>query len=161
MNWTDTEDRDAATVEVTMPETGCPEGASVLSWLKQPGDEVALGEPLCLVAWDGNTAEVTSPAAGVMRMLALAPGSRARTGGSLAIVDVAARPAERPAPSPATTMPEPLLRPAPIDEPEPPDLGGFLSPAVRRFAAANGIDPASVAGSGRDGRVTLDDLRDG
>jgi len=161
VSWTDTENSDAATVEVTMPETGCPDGASVLNWLKQPGDEVELGEPLCLVAWDGNTAEVTSPAAGVMRMLALAAGSRARTGGSLAIIDVAAKPVERPVPTPATTMPEPLLRPAPIDEPEPADLGQFLSPAVRRFAAANGIDPASVAGSGRDGRVTLGDLRDG
>lgn len=159
MNWSDTEDHGATTVEVTMPETGAADGAAVLTWLKQPGDEVELGEPICLVAWDESRAEVTSPAAGVVRMLALAAGSRARTGGSLAIVDVATQAPERGAPTRASSVPESLLRPAPVREPDPSDLGGFHSPAVRRFAAEHDVDPETIAGSGRDGRVTLDDLR--
>ena len=55
-------------------------------------------------------------------------------------------------------MPDDLLREAPIAEPEPVDLGGFLSPAVRRFAREHGVDPEAVEGTGRGGRVTLRDI---
>jgi 2-oxoglutarate dehydrogenase E2 component (dihydrolipoamide succinyltransferase) len=55
-------------------------------------------------------------------------------------------------------MPPELLRDAPAAEPEPVDLGDFLSPAVRRFSRERGVDPSSVTGTGRDGRVTLRDI---
>lgn len=174
-----------------MPETGSPNGASVLAWLKQPGEEVEDEEPICLVAWDEVTAEVTSPAAGVMRMLALAPGNRAQTGGSLAIIDVGvgglaaeqtpaldAPPIDPPPPldpppieadtrpvpedlhrDAPVAVPEHLLRDAPVAVPERRGLGGFLSPAVRHFVAEQGGDPREVEGTGRDGRVSLADLR--
>jgi 2-oxoglutarate dehydrogenase E2 component (dihydrolipoamide succinyltransferase) len=165
-----------------MPETGSEDGASVLAWLKQPGDQVAAEEPICLVTWADVTAEVTSPAAGVMRMLALAPGSRATAGGSLAIIDVGVGgPAVAPAPPPAPAVeappspplpsegprpsertqavPEHLLRDAPVAEPRRRDPATFLSPAVRRFLGEHERDPSEVAGSGQGGRVSLDDLR--
>jgi len=176
-----------------MPETGSGHGATVVAWLKHPGERVEAEEPICLVAWDEFSAEVTSPAAGVLRMLAVAPGEAAATGASLAVIDVGLRspipeptepPLVEPEPEPEIyqpelepidsfepepdTEPEPvaesepvpdaLVRDAPVADPEPVELGGFLSPAVRRFAGEHGVDPASFAGTGRDGRVTLRDL---
>ena len=82
-------DRPAAgTVEVTMPETGSEAGTRIVLWLKRPGQPVAHDEPLCLVEWDGNRAAVTSPAAGVLRMIAVGAGEAVPVGISLAIVDV-------------------------------------------------------------------------
>jgi 2-oxoglutarate dehydrogenase E2 component (dihydrolipoamide succinyltransferase) len=303
---------ETGTVEVTMPDTGTGQGAAVVAWLKQPGEGVEADEPICVVAWDDNTGEVTSPATGVLRMLAVAPGDEVATGTSLAVVDVGVRAPRRPptpppprpetlprgfepvgsAPPPAeqplepvpvgfepepvefelepvqaeaaepepapdepqhepgeaedeppappaapepfaqptafeappaepeaepdmdpielvgfepepdlepvafepsppvveeetpvaptiedgdepeperpepepepeielVAVPEDLLREAPIGDPEPVDLGGFLSPAVRRFAREHGVDPDEVEGTGMGGRVTLRDI---
>jgi pyruvate dehydrogenase E2 component (dihydrolipoamide acetyltransferase) len=192
VSYSTTDGQRAGTIEVTMPETGSAGGAAVVAWLKQPGRRVEAGEPICLVAWDDVTAEVTSPATGVLRMLALAAGNRAATGTSLAVIDVGVRPpsvepspiskpeiapdevpdelsAAAPVaePTPETEF-EPEPEPAPVPgtefEPEPEpvpvpaDLGSFLSPAVRRFSREHDVDPDSVEGTGRDGRVTLRDL---
>ena len=183
MTFSSIDDQDPGTVEVTMPETGSSEGASVLAWLKQPGEQVKAEEPICLVAWDDVTAEVTSPAAGVMRMLALAPGNRAETGGSLAIIDVGVTgpagadqalaiepapsepapieqpPIDPPASEEKRAVPEHLVRDAPVAGPPRRDPGSFLSPAVRRFVSEHEVDPGEIAGTGRDGRISLADLR--
>jgi pyruvate/2-oxoglutarate dehydrogenase complex dihydrolipoamide acyltransferase (E2) component len=177
VSYSSTDEQAPGTVEVTMPETGSPEGAAVVAWLKQPGEQVEAEEPICLVAWDEVTAQVTSPAAGVMRMLALAPGHRAHTGGSLAIIDLGVggrradpapggKPASEepavataPVEDPARAVPEDLLREAPVSVPERSDHAAFLSPAVRRFASEHGVDPGAVEGTGRDRRVTLGDLQ--
>ena len=58
-------------------------------------------------------------------------------------------------------MPESLIRNAPIDDAGSIEPGEFLSPAVRRFAREHDVDPRQVAGSGRDGRVSLRDLAAG
>jgi hypothetical protein len=44
----------AGTVEVTMPETGSPNGARVIAWRRRPGELVDGNEPLCVVAWDAR-----------------------------------------------------------------------------------------------------------
>jgi pyruvate/2-oxoglutarate dehydrogenase complex dihydrolipoamide acyltransferase (E2) component len=78
----------SATVEVTMPETGSPEMARLSAWLKRPGETVQVEEAICLVAWAGSSAEVASPAAGVLRMVAVAAGDQLTIGGALAVIDV-------------------------------------------------------------------------
>ncbi len=160
MSYSPTEDGQAGTVEVTMPETGSPGGASVVAWLKQPGEQVEAEEPICLVAWDDITAEVASPTAGVLRMLALGQGNRAETGTSLAVIDIGVRKrtADPPPEDDQRAVPDGLLRDAPVAAADTVDLGEFLSPAVRRFTERNEIDPSSVRGTGRGGRVTLSDL---
>ncbi len=160
MSYSSTDGQQAGTIEVTMPETGSADGAAVVAWLKQPGRRVEAGEPICLVAWDDVTAEVTSPATGVLRMLALAAGHRAATGTSLAVIDVGVQPpSAEPSTIPALEiLPDELPSAAPAAQPRPVDLGGFLSPAVRRFSHEHDIDPGSIEGTGRDGRVTLRDL---
>ena len=78
---------DAPTVDVTMPETGSEAGTTVVAWLVEPGQQVELDEPICLVSWDGTTAEVGSPATGVLRMLSVGAGVTVPTGTSLALID--------------------------------------------------------------------------
>jgi pyruvate/2-oxoglutarate dehydrogenase complex dihydrolipoamide acyltransferase (E2) component len=89
---TGTDTDEPTTVEVTMPETGSRDGATIVAWLKRPGDLVRTGESLCKVLWDDGAAEVESPADGVMRLVATAEGALARTGSTLAVVDLEGQP---------------------------------------------------------------------
>jgi pyruvate/2-oxoglutarate dehydrogenase complex dihydrolipoamide acyltransferase (E2) component len=52
-----------------MSETGSEAGTTLVAWLVEPGQPVELDEPICLVSWDGATAEVGCPATGVLRTL--------------------------------------------------------------------------------------------
>jgi len=76
------------TVEVTMPPTGSEMPVTVTAWLKHPGDRVEQQEAICVVGWGDATAEVASPASGVLRMVTLAAGDKATVGGTLAVVDL-------------------------------------------------------------------------
>jgi pyruvate/2-oxoglutarate dehydrogenase complex dihydrolipoamide acyltransferase (E2) component len=76
------------TVEVTMPPTGAETQVTVTAWLKHPGDRVAEQEAICLVGWGEATAEVASPASGVLRMVTVAAGDTVTVGATLAVVDL-------------------------------------------------------------------------
>lgn len=131
-----------------MPETGSDTEPQVVAWLRHPGEWVESAEALLVVAWDGLMAHVEAPAAGVLKTICVGTGGAAATGGSLALIEVAAA--------------EPNPAPIEVSAPEPPpprrNLRLFLSPAVRRIAAERDIDPYELEGSGRDGRVTLADV---
>lgn len=170
------------TVDVTMPDTGSSSGTTVRAWLKRSGEAVDVDEPICLVSWEGMTAEVGSPAPGVLRMISVSAGTSVPAGTSLALVDTQPtpprssepemrdsdtelpveaaidEPASDAAPA-AAVVPGPLLRDAPVTASASPDLRRFVSPAVRRFAREHGLDLERVDGTGRDGRVTLFDLQ--
>ena len=90
-----------AAVEVTMPETGAPDGALLISWLKRPGSAVEADEPICLVRVGDLTAEIVSPAAGVIGAIYAEAGRRALPGSSLAEV-----------------LPAPVVELAPVAEPD-------------------------------------------
>jgi pyruvate/2-oxoglutarate dehydrogenase complex dihydrolipoamide acyltransferase (E2) component len=81
------------TVEVTMPPTGGEIEVILTAWLKHPGDPVGEHEALCLVGWGSETAEVGSPASGVMRMVTVAAGDRVTVGATLAVIDLRVGPA--------------------------------------------------------------------
>jgi len=119
---------------------------TILRWLKQPGDQVAVGDPLVIVVND--RAEVALPAtlAGVLSQHLLAEGATAAVG-----VPVAAFvPAEQAAPaeSPASLA-------ADRRSTEPPNR---ITPVARRIAMAGGLDPLGLAGTGASSRVTKADV---
>jgi len=135
--------------------------ATLGEWLKQPGDAVAADEPIASLETDKVSVEVPSPVAGVMGDHAVKVGDTVSVGALLATVDAGgAAPAKAEAPQPAATRaPESAARPAaqPSDE-APAQSSAALSPSVRRAVLELGVDPAQVKGTGKDGRLTKEDV---
>lgn len=127
--------------------------AVVSGWLRQVGDRVALNDPLVELETDKVSVEVPAPAEGVVAEILLSKGDEARPGQVLARL----RPVEdRVTPVvAAVTVPGAAPRVAP---PAGKDRSGWFSPAVRKALAETGLDPRSLHGSGRDGRLTLADV---
>ncbi|WP_430913269.1 2-oxoglutarate dehydrogenase complex dihydrolipoyllysine-residue succinyltransferase [Methylobacterium sp. sgz302541] len=143
--------------------------ATIGRWFKKPGDTVAADEPLVELETDKVTLEVNAPAAGELGEILVKDGETVEPGALLGSIVEAGAGGAKPAPAKA---PEPKAAPAETkaesrteaskeaapakDAParEPGDNG----PAVARIARESGVDPASVAGSGKDGRVTKGDM---
>ncbi|MEP9358447.1 2-oxoglutarate dehydrogenase complex dihydrolipoyllysine-residue succinyltransferase [Sphingomonas sp. KR3-1] len=130
--------------------------ATVGEWLKNPGDPVQLDEPIASLETDKVSVEVGSPVAGVMGEQLVKVGDTVEVGAVIAVVSeggAAAAPSPAPAAAPAPT---PAAAPAPT-----PAAGGeaaALSPSVRRAVLETGVDPSTVQGTGKDGRLTKDDV---
>jgi pyruvate dehydrogenase E2 component (dihydrolipoamide acetyltransferase) len=111
-----------------MPETGSETGTTLVGWLVESGQPVEIDEPICLVSWNETTAEVGSPATGVLRMLSVGAGVTVPTGTSLALIDtqVATQGEDQLEEPEADAEPEPQPIPEPEDEPPNRDDGEFL-----------------------------------
>ena len=133
--------------------------ATLGEWLKQPGDAVAADEPIASLETDKVSVEVPSPVAGIMGQHAVAVGDTVQVGAMLATVDAGgSAPAKQDAPQPAVTeSAAPATAPAPADEPQG-DAAAALSPSVRRAVLEHGVDPATIKGTGKDGRLTKEDV---
>jgi 2-oxoglutarate dehydrogenase E2 component (dihydrolipoamide succinyltransferase) len=130
--------------------------ATLGEWLKQPGDAVAADEPIASLETDKVSVEVPSPVAGVMGAHAVKVGETVQVGAMIATVDAGgAAPAQAAAPQPAVTQaPAASAPPAPEASGE----AAALSPSVRRAVLEHGVDPATIKGTGRDGRITKEDV---
>jgi len=125
----------------------------IASWQVQEGDYVESGQPIFELETDKITSEAMAECSGVISIKS-AEGDEVEIGQTVAVIDEsAARPAGAAAPqaeSPAEAAP--AAAPSASGKEFPP------SPAVRRIAEETGINPASVAGSGKDGRVIKGDM---
>ncbi|HWJ60302.1 MAG TPA: 2-oxo acid dehydrogenase subunit E2, partial [Sphingomicrobium sp.] len=129
--------------------------AVVRAWLKKIGDPVRENDPLVELETDKVTQEVPSPAAGVLTEIILDSDAEAVPGAILARID----PAGEVQGGTAETQVEarhPELRRPPA--PQPDERETRFSPSVRRALQQHGIDPARIAGTGRDGRITREDV---
>ncbi|WP_375270954.1 2-oxoglutarate dehydrogenase complex dihydrolipoyllysine-residue succinyltransferase [Sphingomonas sp.] len=148
--------------------------ATVGEWLKQPGDKVAADEPIASLETDKVSVEVPSPVAGVMGEHAVKVGDTVEVGALLATVDAGgSAPAQSSAPQPAATQ-APAASAGEGDQGgAAPTAGGYgnhgatpvagegpaaLSPSVRRAVLEHGVDPATIKGTGKDGRLTKEDV---
>ncbi|AHE54984.1 2-oxoglutarate dehydrogenase complex dihydrolipoyllysine-residue succinyltransferase [Sphingomonas sanxanigenens] len=137
--------------------------ATIGEWLKQPGDPVKADEPIASLETDKVAVEVPSPVAGVMGAHAAKPGDTVEVGAVIAVIEeggaAASAPAAAAKPAPAAA-PAQIVAPAPAPAPAADDESGPppLSPAVRRLVLEHGLDPSSIKGSGKDGRLTKDDV---
>jgi 2-oxoglutarate dehydrogenase E2 component (dihydrolipoamide succinyltransferase) len=154
--------------------------ATVARWLKQPGEAVAVDDPLVELETDKVTLEVNAPAAGTLSEILVAKDANVSVGGVLGRIAeggagkaAAPRPAAKPA---AVTAPAPKAPPAPAARPAPvagakpapqpatasapagADQLARSGPAVQRLAAESGIDTNRVPSSGKDGRLTKGDM---
>jgi 2-oxoglutarate dehydrogenase E2 component (dihydrolipoamide succinyltransferase) len=129
--------------------------ASVGQWLKQPGEAVAADEAIVALETDKVAVEVPSPVAGVLGEQLFQTGDTVTVGALIArIVEGGVPAAAAPLPAAAAPVP-PAAAPAPAAEPPAYDA---ISPAVRGLLDTYNLDPASVGGSGKDGRLTKGDV---
>jgi len=146
------------TVEIKVPAMGeSVTEATVARWFKKEGESVARDEPLLELETDKVTVEVPAPAAGSIESIAVKAGTTVQVGAILgAIAEGKAGTAAAPAAAPKAEAPKPA--PAPAAAPAAPKADAPAMPAARRIAEESGLSTASVAGTGRDGRVTKGDM---
>ncbi|WP_426572659.1 dihydrolipoamide acetyltransferase family protein [Aquihabitans sp. McL0605] len=158
---------------VVMPQLGetVVEG-TITAWAKQVGDPVAIDDTLFEVSTEKVDTEVPSAVSGYLRALLVDEGATVPIGTPVAVITAGADdPFDPPAPGPAPAAPrEPEPRTAgpaangsgPAGTPAiaavPLAGGSVRTPAVRRLLAEHGLDAAEVVGSGRDGRITRNDV---
>jgi 2-oxoglutarate dehydrogenase E2 component (dihydrolipoamide succinyltransferase) len=152
---------------------------TLAQWLKKPGEAVAADEPIASLETDKVSVEIPSPVAGVLTEQLVQEGDEVAVGAVIARIDDQATASAAPQASPAeaaaaaTTNPSgagetPALRGI-AEAPEPASAEAedasadddhitTLSPAVRRAVLEYHVDPTSIRGTGKDGRLTKDDV---
>ena len=142
---------------------------TLAQWLKKPGEAVAADEPIASLETDKVSVEVPSPVAGFLTEQLVQEGDNVAVGAVIARIDEsatasAAPPAETAAAAttnPAGPAETPLPREdehAPVADAEHDDHITTLSPAVRRAVLEYHVDPSKIRGTGKDGRLTKDDV---
>ncbi|MHB1066681.1 MAG: 2-oxoglutarate dehydrogenase, E2 component, dihydrolipoamide succinyltransferase [Candidatus Nanopelagicales bacterium] len=151
-----------AGTRILMPALGesVTEG-TVTRWLKQVGDQVSTDEPIVEVSTDKVDTEIPAPASGVLTSITVAEDSTVPVGAELGVIGSAPAPAPAPVPAPAPA-PVPAPAPAPVPVPASTSSGdasdAYVTPLVRRLAAQNDIDLATVNGTGVGGRIRKSDV---
>ncbi len=136
--------------------------ATVGQWFKKAGDAVNADEPVVELETDKVTIEVPAPVSGVLGDLVAGEGDTVEVGALLGAIteggDAAAAPAKAAAPAEAKSEPEP----AKTAKASAPAAGGDhdfpLSPAVQKLVTENSLDPSTIKGTGKDGRLTKEDV---
>ncbi|MGV2979664.1 2-oxoglutarate dehydrogenase complex dihydrolipoyllysine-residue succinyltransferase [Camelimonas sp. ID_303_24] len=131
--------------------------ATIGRWFKKAGDAVKADEPLCELETDKVTLEVNAPASGVLAEIVAQEGETVAAGALLGAIAEGAAGAAAAAPAPKKEEAK-AAPPAPAPAPVAAKVAGENGPAVSRIAAESGVNPAAVAGSGKDGRVTKGDM---
>jgi len=146
--------------EVEVPTLGeSVSEATIGEWLKKPGEAVALDEPIASLETDKVAVEVPSPIAGVMGQYLAQVGDNVAVGAVIATIEAGSG-AAAPAPA-AVAAPTPAPAPAPVAAAPTAAAAAeaaTLSPAVRRAVLVFLGDPASIKGTGKDGRITKEDV---
>jgi pyruvate dehydrogenase E2 component (dihydrolipoamide acetyltransferase) len=131
-------------VDIIMPQLGetVLEGV-VTTWYKKPGDAIAADESLFEVETDKVSTAIPCPVKGVVREILVDTGVTVKVGARLAVVDTLSDPSVV-----SSTRPTRLDRNGKTK----------LSPVVRRLLAEAGLAAGQVEGTGRDGRITREDV---
>ena len=167
-------------IEVKVPQL--PESvadATLVAWHKKAGDTVRREENLVDLETDKVVLEVPAPADGVIREIVASDGAVVTSGQLLAILEPGAVAAAPPAPAakdkavPVAAKPAPPPKVAPEPVPRAPTTpaaapaparssasANKMGPAVRKLVEEHDLDPGSIAGSGREGRITKGDVLD-
>jgi pyruvate dehydrogenase E2 component (dihydrolipoamide acetyltransferase) len=140
--------------EVKVPDIGDFEDVPVIEILVAPGDTVEVEQPLVVLESDKATMEVPSPSAGKVVELKVQVGDKVSEGTVVLTLDAAEEPPDEDEPPKPVEKAEPAAEPALL-----PDADEvYASPAVRKKAREDGIDLSKIKGSGRGGRISMQDL---
>jgi len=133
--------------------------ATLLTWKKQQGAAVEADEILIEIETDKVVLEVPAPASGVLSEIVEGDGSTVTSGQLIAKIDTAAKAAAAPAPAAEPKAEAAAEKAAAAPAPASNAAAGVASPAASKILSEKGVDPATVAGSGRDGRITKADAQ--
>ena len=167
----------ATDVEVPALGESITEG-TLANWLKKPGEAVAADEPIAELETDKVSVEVPSPVAGVLTEQLVEAGATVAVGAVIARIDQTASASAASEPTPAQAAAEATTNPSGAGEtpalrddgetiqrqhdPDGPPVDATitttLSPAVRRAVLEHHVDPTRIRGTGKDGRLTKDDV---
>lgn len=145
-----------AIIEVLVPQLSeSVSEATLLTWKKQPGEAVEADEILIEVETDKVVLEVPAPASGVLSEIVKGDGSTVTSSEVLARIDTEAQASAAPAKADdaAPAAEEPAAAPAAAA----PVSSVVASPAASKILSEKGVDPATVTGTGRGGRITKAD----
>ncbi len=133
--------------------------ATVAQWLKKEGEAVKADEPIVELETDKVTLEVNSPVDGVIAKISVAEGENVEVGAILGELnegavanDAKPAPVKKEEPKAAPAAKEEKVAAAPSSEPK-------TSPAVRKMINDNNLDAALIPASGKDGRITKEDVQ--
>ena len=128
---------------------------TLLSWHKKVGDAVTRDETLVDIETDKVVLEVPAPQSGVLVEIVVQDGETVTSEQFLAKIDTEAAAAT----AAPTAQPAPAAAPAVEAAPSANTQAGVALPAAAKLAAETGVDVASIQGSGRDGRVLKEDVK--
>lgn len=141
-------------IEVTLPKLGeSIVGATVVQWLKEVGDEIAIDEALLEVSTDKVNSEIPSPVAGILKEILVQEDEEIEIGTSLVKIEVGEARLAKPATDTVIAQPEPCCGKKGKEE--------VFTPAVLRLAQIEGIPLdtlRTIDGSGEGGRITKKDI---
>lgn len=158
-------------VELIMPKMGeSVAEATIIKWLKNEGDKIALDEPVLEIATDKVDSEIPSPFEGFLSKKLFNEGDVVQVGKAVALISTEAVAAVSQAPvAPASTTSNPVVAAATTVNsqitdsvlPKNSDSNRFYSPLVRNIAQKEGVsiqELETIAGTGTQGRVTKNDI---
>lgn len=154
-------------VDVTVPTEQSEGTESVISlWFKAIGDQVTENEPLLEVSTDKVNVEIAAPASGRLAEILKNDGDKVEPGDLVGRIALEGSSATPPAPTPTKSGVEPGSLPQadgasktpPVGTRSVGDAASELSPAVRRLLQEHDLDPSTITGTGRGGRITHQDV---
>lgn len=163
-----------AKFEIVMPKLGeSIIEATITRWLKKPGDTIQEDDALAEIATDKVDSEIPSPVEGTLKELLYQEGDVVAVGKVIAVIDLGGEAGEPAEPVEEKAAPvaaeikkagpeEPVKSPEPVSGPIASD-DRFYSPLVRSIARQEHVSPeelARIQGTGKDGRVTKQDMLD-
>jgi len=151
-------------MDIIMPQLGetVTEGV-VTKWYKKVGDSIKADETLFDVETDKVSTEIPSPVAGVVAEIVVAEGITAKVGVRLAVIrEAGAAKTTAPTVAPASAAPVTAAAPVSARAAVVPKVNAAdrLSPVVRRLVAEHSLNPSDITGTGRDGRITREDVKE-
>jgi 2-oxoglutarate dehydrogenase E2 component (dihydrolipoamide succinyltransferase) len=152
-------------MDVIMPQLGetVAEG-TVTKWYKKIGDAIKADEALFDVETDKVSTEIPAPVSGVIAEILVAEGTTAKVGTRLAVIRESAPQQARGSSAVSTAAPIKVNAPTgqaiSVSSERAASTGaaGRLSPVVSRLIAEHGLDARAITGTGRDGRITREDV---
>ena len=148
--------------QIKVPQLGESVSEAIIAkWLKAEGDNVAADEPLVELETDKVTLEVNAPEAGTLVSISAKEGETVAVGALLGEMGEASNENAKSKPAAKTEekKTEPAKDQSPKAEAKETSSDTSLSPAVRKMINDHGLDAADIAGTGKEGRITKEDVQ--